>query len=598
MALSGFIDQMVHESVRARAQSHRHAPICAPIHAHEYVRQSAFVWRMLILPLAAGLAAPLLVVMQGALPRAQIFALALGILPLISVLLMQRGRAPMAHSVLSLTWAALASVFLSALSLPLAGVICLALAVLEAAQNTLYRRPLMALLAGMAVGIWLVVRPFTEFHVVDCVLAGVGLVLVAHVMIQSMGEHARQEAAYLALHDQHRSLENLVADARLHFSRSAAVRFIDGACAARLGLTRRDLSGRGFFERVQMADRPVLIKALGQALDGCDIQTLRLAVHLRDEESPRGRFQTPVFATLELRLKRMGGDEVMALVRDVSALVEAEAIVAAHRIAKVENRDWKDRILAHASHELRTPLNAIIGFSDILGTATAPDDAIRREYASIIHTSGQHLLSIVNSILDMSQMEAGALRLSREEFSFAALVDECCEMMNLQAQEAGVILHRQVQRDVQNIFADQRACRQIVINLLSNAIKFTPHGGHVTVHAQQAGQDVLVAIRDTGCGIAPEHLPHIGNPFFQARGDGPQMFEGTGLGLSVVKGLIALHGGSMTLESIVDQGTCVTFRLPLDCRSAATNPEGLVDKSMPQPVAVPLPDMMMVKKIA
>ena len=222
---------------------------------------------------------------------------------------------------------------------------------------------------------------------------------------------------------------------------------------------------------------------------------------------------------------------------------------------------------------------------------------MRREYAQIIHTSGQHLLSVVNSVLDMSQMEAGALRLSREEFSFSELIDECCEMMHLQAQAAGIMLRRQLQRDAQQMFADKRACRQIVINLLSNAIKFTPQGGSVTIHAQQAGQDVLVAISDTGCGIAPEHLPHLGNPFFQARGEHAQP-EGTGLGLSVVKGLVALHGGAMKIESALDQGTCVTFRLPLDSRSPSVSHDGVTDLSMPQNSAVPLPDMTMVKKIA
>jgi cell cycle sensor histidine kinase DivJ len=403
-------------------------------------------------------------------------------------------------------------------------------------------------------------------------------------------ESARQSVAHATARDHHAALEEALADTRLHFNRAGAVSFVDPAIRDKMKLTRRDFSGRGFFERVLLADRPALIKGLGDAALTGEVKVVRVQFHLRDEESPRARFVTPIYVPLELRLRALGPDEILALVRDVApaAVTESDA------------RPWKERLIANVSHELRTPLNAIIGFSDLLAAQQEPADEMqRREYAAIINASGQHLLDVVNSILDMSQIESGAFPIEPESFGFAALVDECCDMMKLKADEAGITLRRQLQRDARDMVADRRACKQVLINLLSNAIKFTPAGGSVTVNAQQAGHDLLLAVSDTSIGIAPEYLPRLGDPFFQAQSGYDRNAEGTGLGLSVVKGLVGLHGGSISVESAPQQGTCVTLRLPLDCRPfKAGDAKPAAIHSAPRKAAGSLPDMMMVKKIA
>jgi cell cycle sensor histidine kinase DivJ len=368
------------------------------------------------------------------------------------------------------------------------------------------------------------------------------------------------------------------------------VSLVDPAVREKMPLTRRDLSGRGFFERVMLADRPALIKALGDAALSNAVQTLRVHFHLRDEESPRARFVTPIYVPVDMRLQALASDEVLALVRLVEPVAEKVS----------DDQAWKEHLIANVSHELRAPLNAIIGFSDLLATSpAAQDEAQRRDYAQIIQTSGQHLLDLVNALLDMSKMQSGAFPVTPDSFAFATLVDECCDMLKLKADEAGLSLRRQVQRDADEMVADRRACKQILINLLSNAIKFTPQGGTVTVHAQQSGHDLLLAVRDTGVGIAPQDLPRLGDPFFQAQSDEPRALEGSGLGLSLVKGLVGLHGGAIAIESAPGQGTCVTIRLPMDCRPfAAGHAKPAIIHSAPRVAAGSLPDMMMVKKIA
>ncbi len=584
MALNGFIDQMVHESVRD-----------VP---HAYACHAASLRRALVLPIMAGLVAPLLVVAQGALPPAQIMALCACILPLACVLLLQRGASTLASAVQIFTFVALAAVF-ATLGLTLAGFAAFLLACLEASLTGRRAYVLPLVVAGLAFVLMRDTLPAHGGVKIDLALAIVGAMLAVQMVMQLVQEQERQVQDLAEGQHEHAGLEALLADARLHFSRAGAVTFMDPACAKRFGLTRRDFSGRGFFERVQISGRPALIKALGQALDHGRLEVLRLQVHVADEESPRGRFVTPVFATLELRLRAIDGQSVMGLLRDVSVLVEAEAIVAAQRVASLPPSGWKDHLIANVSHELRTPLTAIIGFSEILGSERAQDSALRREYAGIIHASGQHLLSLVNSILDMSQIEAGVLPLVQEDLRFADLVDECCDMMRLQAEQAGIVLRRQVQRDAHDMVADKRACKQILINLVSNAIKFTQRGGSVTIHAQQAGQDLLLAISDTGRGIAPEHMAQLGQAFYQAKARDAQPVEGSGLGLALVKGLVTLQGGAMKIESTLGQGTCVTIRLPLDGRSQTAGHElPALDSFAPQNLAASLPAMTMVKKIA
>jgi cell cycle sensor histidine kinase DivJ len=267
---------------------------------------------------------------------------------------------------------------------------------------------------------------------------------------------------------------------------------------------------------------------------------------------------------------------LLALVRDVTRAKTHEEQLESARMEAERASLWKDRFLANVSHELRTPLNAIIGFAEMLGNAelTPNNPEKAREYAQIIETSGQHLLSVVNSILDVSKIEAGAFELAPERFPLPALADSCCDMIKLRAERAGINIIRRYAPGLDDIVADKRSCRQILINLISNAVKFTPKDGYVSIDIVPEGNSLKLVVADTGIGIAPKDLSQLGEPFFQASASYDRHFEGTGLGLSVVRGLVGLHGGAISLESAPGEGTTITVRLPLDCRTAKPRNEG------------------------
>lgn len=191
------------------------------------------------------------------------------------------------------------------------------------------------------------------------------------------------------------------------------------------------------------------------------------------------------------------------------------------------------------------------------------DAARRKEYAQLINDSGQHLLSVVNGILDMSKMESGNFEISPEPFAPRAALVNCCNLLALKAREGGIDLVTDAPQDLPLIIGDPRAFKQIVINLVSNAIKFTERGGKVTAAAGVEGSHLVIRIKDTGVGIAADDLKRIGNPFFQAGKTYQRRHEGTGLGLSIVKSLVGLHSGEMTVQSKLDEGTTVTVALPL-----------------------------------
>ena len=203
------------------------------------------------------------------------------------------------------------------------------------------------------------------------------------------------------------------------------------------------------------------------------------------------------------------------------------------------------------------------------------DAARRREYAQLINDSGQHLLSVVNGILDMSKMESGNFEIAPEPFAPRAALINCCNLLALKARENGIELATDAPLDLPVITGDPRAFKQIVINLVSNAVKFTERGGKVTVAAGIEGPRFVLRVSDNGVGIAPDDLKRIGDPFFQAGKTYQRRHEGTGLGLSIVKSLVGLHGGDMRLHSKIGEGTTVTVALPLAC----SKPEA------PQPVS-------------
>lgn len=222
----------------------------------------------------------------------------------------------------------------------------------------------------------------------------------------------------------------------------------------------------------------------------------------------------------------------------------------------------KSRYLANMSHELRTPLNAILGFSEVLSQELfGPLGAPRYlEYAQLIHESGTHLLEMVNSVLDLSKIEAGKFEILCERFDLAPEVEMAVHFVKIAAERAGVSMLVDIDPATDEIMADRRAVRQMLINLFSNAIKFTPAGGEVRLTTRRRGQAVEIAVSDTGAGISPADLKRLGQPFEQTRAGGQQ--EGTGLGLSLVKAFMSLHGGDAVLQSVQGVGTSVRLVFP------------------------------------
>ena len=224
----------------------------------------------------------------------------------------------------------------------------------------------------------------------------------------------------------------------------------------------------------------------------------------------------------------------------------------------------KSQFLATMSHELRTPLNAVIGFSEIMQSEVfGPLGHERyREYAGDIRNSGAHLLSLINDILDLSRLDAAQSTLEEDDLDLAQIICEDVRMVRGQAEANRVEIHEHIEAGLPHVKGDRRRIRQVLINLLSNAIKFTPAKGHIAVSAMRQGDEIAVAIADTGIGIAPEDIPKAFERFGQVDGRLSRRYEGMGLGLSLAKQLMELHGGRLELDSTPGKGTIVTFTFP------------------------------------
>jgi two-component system cell cycle sensor histidine kinase PleC len=231
----------------------------------------------------------------------------------------------------------------------------------------------------------------------------------------------------------------------------------------------------------------------------------------------------------------------------------------------------KSEFLANMSHELRTPLNAILGFSETIYSGACGGSVEKHmEYARIIHQSGHHLLALINDILDLARIEAGGLRLRESDVDLAHLIADSVPLVEVKAQDGQLDLHAEVAPGLPLIRADERALKQVLLNLLSNAVKFTPSGGRVVCFARIAPDGAVhFGVSDTGVGIAGDDQERVFQNFGQGRHDVVTLDKGTGLGLPIVKGLVEAHGGSVTLESQVGEGTTVTATLPKERVMAA-----------------------------
>jgi cell cycle sensor histidine kinase DivJ len=369
--------------------------------------------------------------------------------------------------------------------------------------------------------------------------------------------------------ERYRLLTRNMGDVISRHSRNGTVQFISPAAEALLGVPAARLLRHGLFERVHVADRPAYLTALSDAARGGEARSVEFRVK-RECTAEGGQVD---FIWVEMRCRPLenisrseaaGEAEVVAVMRDVTDRKVQEQALDLARSAAERADTAKTRFLATMSHELRTPLNAIIGFSEMIMNEQdlMLDAARRKEYAQLINDSGQHLLSVVNGILDMSKMESGNFEITPEPFAPRSALINCCNLLALKARENGIDLVINAAQDLPEITGDSRAFKQIVLNLVSNAIKFTERGGKVTVAASVEDAKLVLGITDTGVGIAADDLMRIGDPFFQAGTTYQRRHEGTGLGLSIVKSLVALHGGELTVQSKVDEGTTVTVVLP------------------------------------
>jgi len=244
-------------------------------------------------------------------------------------------------------------------------------------------------------------------------------------------------------------------------------------------------------------------------------------------------------------------------------IVELAENYEQEKIRAEEANQSKSEFLANMSHELRTPLNAINGFSDIMKKEMFGPlgDPRYREYISDILFSGQHLLSLINDILDMSKIEAGKMSLNSETMSISDMITQVLRIVRGRADENRLkLIHDEI--DAQDIEADPRAVKQILLNLATNAIKFTPEGGTVTLKVEAKSTGIIVHVSDTGIGISEDDIARLAQPFEQIDSQHSRKHEGTGLGLALSKSLVELHGGNFSMSSVLGEGTTVTFTLP------------------------------------
>ncbi|QIF81026.1 ATP-binding protein [Brevundimonas sp. 'scallop'] len=319
---------------------------------------------------------------------------------------------------------------------------------------------------------------------------------------------------------------------------------------------RRPASGRAGLREVELNDGRWLQLSERFTSEGGSVVTAADITAIKRQEAERRRAADDLRATVDQLESSQEKLSLLARKYEV-AMTRAEAANQA-----------KSEFLANMSHELRTPLNAINGFSEIMASELfGPLNEKYKGYAGDILKSGQHLLSLINDVLDMAKIEAGKMTLHYEPVSLREVCEDAVRLMRGKVQEAGLKIAVEA-GDLPDIEADQRGVKQVMLNLISNAVKFTPEGGSIVVSLKPfigaQGEDrVRVACADTGIGIAPEDLVRLARPFEQVEGQHSKTTQGTGLGLALTKSLIEMHGGQLSMESQPGVGTVVSFDLPV-----------------------------------
>jgi two-component system, cell cycle sensor histidine kinase DivJ len=589
-------------------------------------RHRAFIAPRLLGSLAAFAAFPIYLAMRGAPTALEVAGFSWLIAPiLLSWFLSRTGRYEGAYVLSSLALAGLVmTVAINTGGIESFAAIWLVLVPLEAALSASRRAVAFAsALALSCAGLLIVLGYFDVLPVPESSAALRGICMafgVASATLYATGlafgaeSLARTSVSLLYVEeDRYRLLARNMSDVISRHRRNGAVQFISPAAETMLGTPVPRLLGHGLFDRVHVADRPAYLTALSDAARGgeeCSVEfRLRRDAPRGGERSQGNQGNSVDFIWVEMRCRPLGQGseataspeaEVVAVMRDVTDRKIQEQALDQARAAAEQADVSKSRFLATMSHELRTPLNAIIGFSEMIvqEDALMLDAARRKEYAQLINDSGQHLLSVVNVLLDMSKMESGSFEISPEPFAPRVALLNCCNLLALKARENGIDLVTRAPEDLPVMTGDPRAFKQIVLNLVSNAVKFTERGGTVTVCATVEGSRLMLRVSDTGVGITADDLKRIGDPFFQAGKTYQRRHEGTGLGLSIVKSLVGLHTGEMTVQSRIDEGTTVTVALPLAFTPLAEQPSTNIATLTPALRSGPPDQALQVKKSA
>lgn len=363
------------------------------------------------------------------------------------------------------------------------------------------------------------------------------------------------------------NLLDLAADWVTLHAKNGLTSNLSGKTRGFFGVPEADLLEDGFLKHVHVQDRVAFLSSVSDCfVDGCE-STITIRVLL-----PRQEFQgaNSLWCELQFRpfiIADQGRSlrQVLVIGRDVTSQIESLQQLEQENEQAQSTSEAKTQMLANMSHELRTPLNAIIGFSDMLQLDKYENIRAEKqdEYVGIINSSANHLLSVVNGILDMSKIEAGKYEIRPEPFDLAGAIQSTMSMLQVEADKGGVRFSVGSLDQLPEMTADRQAIVQILTNVLSNAIKFTDAGGAVWLDVERVGRNIKFKINDSGIGISQQHIEKLGEPFYQADSKYDRKYEGTGLGLSVVYGLVELHGGAIHIKSQLDEGTTVSVTLPV-----------------------------------
>ncbi|MDO8838808.1 MAG: PAS domain S-box protein [Parvibaculum sp.] len=383
-------------------------------------------------------------------------------------------------------------------------------------------------------------------------------------LAEDVTEEIEAELALRANEARYRLMTEQASDIVAHYDTEARVIFISPVVESILGRAPEEFIGNPIEEAmIHPDDFPRVRSAFIEcAVKGRQVQFDYRFLHA---DGTYVWLETTMSAARDAAGQRT--TEIVGISRNVGERKRHEKeLMDAREHAEAANRT-KSRFLANMSHELRTPLNAIIGFSEILRMQMFGQLGHARylEYAQLINESGALLLDLISDILDMSKIEAGKYNLHLEPVNLRSLLDSSLRLVRGRAEENGIGLTMNVAPDlmVDEIVADERALKQIMLNLLSNSIKFTPSGGKVSVSVKETTIGISIAVSDNGRGIPHDQIARLGKPFEQVATNAALSKQGTGLGLALVRSLAELHGGAMVIESEVDRGTVVTVTLPL-----------------------------------